>query len=349
MPIHQPSRVLLLIQSTSASIEVLPIGFDIPPVNEEDAPFLFIDGNLGVPQKALYKAYMIAIQIFSASQHHRHDPNALTDHRALRDSTAIILLANPGHTTALNTRKLLVSARVWGVRDELAFTRALLSVQQTAKSSILWHHRRWLLELHPEMGWPSPTSVRNELEIAAQACEVYPRNYYAWLHKMLAVDAMFHKAGLDAEREQLLLDEVRATRKWIETHIKDHSAVHYMLQLLRTCQRLKVKVPPLEEDDETLGLPVHAAESTGIKHAAGLVKAYPDREALWLYLRELVRPDESLQEPGWTHDQRVQFIQALKLPHSIPGAVASPDNQITNAPTHAQRFLERGSSLQTPQ
>ena len=124
----------------------------------EHAPFLFVESNLGVPQKVLYKAYVAAVPWFSKAKRALKvlKPTASGGHIStssaedLRYSSSVLLLANPAHQTALNARKSLVQHGLLDAALELRFTAALLHVRTCAKQSLLWHHRRWLLRrLYP--------------------------------------------------------------------------------------------------------------------------------------------------------------------------------------------------------
>ncbi|KAL5521368.1 hypothetical protein ACEPAG_9294 [Sanghuangporus baumii] len=125
------------------------------------APFLFVEGNLGVPEKALYKTYIASVKAIGNPSLYRRktlqtisrDSNEFL--RAL-ELTSVILLANPAHQSALNLRKAIVlhmysdsMAEEDGLRRacfaELEFIASLLSVKQCSKVSLLWHHRRVLL------------------------------------------------------------------------------------------------------------------------------------------------------------------------------------------------------------
>ncbi|KII92098.1 hypothetical protein PLICRDRAFT_50528 [Plicaturopsis crispa FD-325 SS-3] len=140
-----------LLNTVPISIEILPgDGSEWRPADTgaPASPFLFIEGNLGVPQKWLHKFYRMALPIFSTA---RKNIASLSDSivKDLSASSAIILLANPAHQTALNARKRLIMHNKLDVEKELELTAALLSTKDGSKQSILWHHRAWLLPRLP--------------------------------------------------------------------------------------------------------------------------------------------------------------------------------------------------------
>lgn len=276
------------------SIEILP--GDATQWCASDAvafPFLFVDGNLGLPQKVLYKVYMVAVGRFNSSKKGDSDVQNTT---RLVDSSSIILLVNPAHQTALNTRKRLVQNLVLSPGRELLFVTALLRVRDCAKQSIVWDYRRWLLqhlygtyEMQPSTV-TVPSSVpalpsyafAKEFEIISRACETYPRNYHAWAYWHFIMETLFlsvESSDSDEKRKGeyivVLTDEFQHLRQWVEQHISDYSAMHQFCYLVRRYHHI---------DSPHIDLRVFDAESL-FDHAISLVTAYPSHESLWLYLR----------------------------------------------------------------
>ncbi len=212
----------------------------------------------------------------------------------------MLLLVNPAHQSALNTRKSLVELDVLDPAHELRFTDALLTLREGAKQSILWQHRRWLLRcIHrstiPKCLFLSPgdgdgvdslyslvldaEAFRAEFAVVEKACEVYPRNYHAWAHRFLCAQALISLLpGSDDSSPppgplmEVVREELARMRLWIERHISDYSAIQYYRQL-------EGLFPPKS--------PLHtlSMKDTMDKHAIELVRAYPTHESLWLYLR----------------------------------------------------------------
>ncbi|KAI0645285.1 hypothetical protein C8Q79DRAFT_1119992 [Trametes meyenii] len=227
-----------LLNAPPESIEILPgdgsewLSTDLPAEQAQHAPFLFIEGNLGVPQKLAYKAFLDSVPVFRRCRAHLLLPRspASETRLAIEDmlaSSAVLLLVNPAHQSALNVRRQLVLDGALAAERELRFVAALLTMREGAKQSGLWHHRRWLLHRvfpsrpHGEsvltsgsVGQPlngeeeawagprgdgedafwgvdlSPDGFRVELAVVQRACEVYPRNCHAWAHRYLCAEAL---------------------------------------------------------------------------------------------------------------------------------------------------------------
>jgi protein prenyltransferase alpha subunit repeat containing protein 1 len=255
------------------------------------------EGNLGVPQKVLFKCYVAAIAAFHQDRRQRisSDPDALLA------STSVILLANPAYQTALNVRKRLVVQRAQDPTRELVFTSGLLSVHSCCKESILWHHRRWLLRFIYAERWEDgeeqsvviPIDVlRKEIEIVFKAGELYRRNYHAWNHLQFC----FRSLRLCADSPSLpsrqasvtFLDEVfRRLKHWLELHVSDYSAAHHLCVLLQKSPDFRSGgIPPFDLDTlHVESLHRKLIFPSIVEHGISLVSAYPARESLWMYLR----------------------------------------------------------------
>lgn len=264
------------------SIEILPGEIDgWVPQSTPTYPFLFVERNLGVPQKVLYKAYAVAVPAyFGLRKEFRKSAPSLQQSNLLDRLTRVVLLANSAHQTALNSRKRLVQNQTIDPHWELNFSASLLSCRECAKESILWHHRRWLLgvihEVPPAAGSDtipetvSPDALEAEFACAFTACDLYPRNYHAWAHRRYCAKALV--ASLQSEvpsNSGVLANEYRRTLKWIEFHVSDYSAMNYAINF--------EKMLPGENPTEGC-LPTK-------EHATSLLRSYSDHESLWMYLR----------------------------------------------------------------
>ncbi|OJT01938.1 Protein prenyltransferase alpha subunit repeat-containing protein 1 [Trametes pubescens] len=153
-----------LLAKSPVSIELLPgdgsewLAEDMPEESNPHAPFLLMEGNLGVPRKLAYKAYLESVPAFRRSRTVLHaylrvtpatgpslDLVSAEDVADILDSSSVLLLVNPAHQSALNARKGLLTLGALDATRELRFASSLLTLHEGAKQSVLWHHRRWLL------------------------------------------------------------------------------------------------------------------------------------------------------------------------------------------------------------
>lgn len=270
------------------SIEILPGGAHEWITLDQTSPFLFVEKNLGVPKKVLYRLYIEAIVVFKEAKGILSERGAgRSDPSNLIASSSVILLANPAHQTALNARKHLVQKGLIDPHRELEFTAALQSARECAKECILWDHRRWLFRrLYAKTdnsdGQPRsyssvldipPKVIQKEFSLISKACEVYPRNYYAWNHWHFCMEALhssFRSNPVNVDCVDVL-HEFLHLRQWVETHVSDHSSVHHLCNLSR-------RLLDLDVVDFT----------SFYEHALSLVMSYPSHESLWLYLRAAV-------------------------------------------------------------
>lgn len=264
------------------SIEIIPGDLDIWRTPNLTTPFLLVDGHLGVPQKLLYKLYVTAQTIFYSTRREQRTPTIYSE---LVDITAIILLANPAHQTALHERKKLVEARVIRACDELELLGLLQATKSHAKESILWAHRRWLLNEvgGSGIGWISCDTLRQEFTAVFRAAEVYPRNYYAWSHWRFCVDALLDAltVGITDDHLHLLLEQYDQLCLWIEQHISDYSAAHHLTNLVALVYRL----------DGGLGASTESriSPASAFDHVTTLLSRHPSHESLWACARTVVQ------------------------------------------------------------
>lgn len=266
-------------------MEILPGDSEIwlsasPNEASSTQQFLFVEGNIGIPQKVLYAAYLASLPIFWQAKREAQTLWSLSDiHTSqaavdLLHSSAILLLANPDYQTALNARKQLVMHSVLDCQRELLFTTALLSVRECAKQSILWHHRMWLLkriyhDMHGDMSQLDsdggslcdiklpPDVLREEFALASRACEVYRRNYHGWTHRCRCLQSLVAAlssntlALQDATQGDNLIglrtvlnDEFAFMKTWIDRHISDYSAMDYMCKVEASLYLLEPRPDP---------------------------------------------------------------------------------------------------------
>ncbi|KAF8516855.1 hypothetical protein BU17DRAFT_50479 [Hysterangium stoloniferum] len=267
-------------------------------------PLLFVEGHLGVPQPTLFRAYMIASKLITRD-FLRISSNEMA--RALVLTTSILLMANPAHNTALNHRKRLIHAfsSILSCTSELKFTACLLDNKQASKSSILWHHRRWIIRYMSHQPPLPPCSslldslnglniplqdLHLEFKLVSRAAEVYPRNYHAWLHRYLCAECLITQCSNNVpEAYNLLHLELENSRRWVELHVSDHTAAHYLSRLVLMSQSLpeyhSLVQSAFVQSNLSSYHPTSIESTPLVSHALTLLTAYPIHESLWSYLR----------------------------------------------------------------
>ncbi|KAK0195751.1 hypothetical protein F5146DRAFT_1133199 [Armillaria mellea] len=274
-----------ILHDLPASIEILPGGIEEWSSSDPDGnrrPFLLSEGHLGIPQKLIYKLYLKAAAMFIAARQEAQD------HSALIASSIIILLANSAHQTALNTRKRLIVSGKLDPDKELALIGTMISGnRECAKQSVIWAHRRWIFEyLYP----PNPpflphaqlpcALVRDELQTLAQGCESYPRNYYAWTHRSYCMQSMMDlfTTSSDPAAKAIMQEEYQNLLHWVDLHVSDYSAMHYLFLLVQRFSVLQSGAPRLQSMNLV----------SLFDHAMSLLSSYPKHEALWMFIRSII-------------------------------------------------------------
>ncbi|KAI1815666.1 hypothetical protein GGS20DRAFT_575991 [Poronia punctata] len=141
------------------------------------------DGDaVAIPKVRLLQAFSVARQILQAYLLNRGTSGISAD---VIPATAILLLMDPEHLTAANTRKraLMLSGNptTSALERERRFVDTLLTARlhRHTKSPTLWSHRRWLITTARSLG--IPCDIRHDIQnVVMVAGERHPRNYNAW-------------------------------------------------------------------------------------------------------------------------------------------------------------------------
>lgn len=158
---------------------------------EPGVNYLRDEAAVAIPKLRLAQAFFVARGILRSYQ-----DGSTMDCREALAATAVLLLMDPEHLTAANTRKrLLLSALESSKQDELAWKRekqfvdSLLTsrLYRHAKSPTLWSHRRWLLQLSAvrDVYVEPQLDIKDVIMIAGIR---HPRNYPAWHHARFLLD-----------------------------------------------------------------------------------------------------------------------------------------------------------------
>lgn len=231
--------------------------------------FLQDSNAVALPKLRLVQAFIVARQILLG--HIQDGPKALP--ADLTKATAVILLMDPEHLTAANTRKRLFTNQIVApeaVRQTLErekyFLDSLLTsrLHRHTKSPTLWSHRRWLMDRFRDAG-VATDAVRDLREVVFVSGERHPRNYYAWCHARHLLN------GVETEDSATLSTILADTKRWCFTHHDDVSGWGFLMFLL----------------DRAPG----EAGST-ITESLKLVESFHWRnESVWYFLRNVLRKE----------------------------------------------------------
>ena len=232
--------------------EVLP-----PSIKPSDGALLVRDGRfVGIPKKALILAFLRAVKTFA-------DRSQSTE--TLLTATAVILLHDPEHLSAVNWRKRTLlrfdsedalpgkPAALAALRRELNLIDSILTsrLHRQTKSPMLWHHRLWLLtmsdlpgtilpvklDMSPEERAAYEARIWRELEVVFNAGERHPCNYYAWGHarKIMerAMPPSSHTEAEDGSQPRLLRAVVERVQAWCLRHPGDTSGWSFLAWCMR--------------------------------------------------------------------------------------------------------------------
>ncbi|PNY29634.1 Protein prenyltransferase alpha subunit repeat-containing protein 1-B [Tolypocladium capitatum] len=222
----------VLTQASGSLLEIELLGRS--HVLEPGTSFLQ-DGNaVAIPKLRLVQAFIYARQTLLRYL----QANENYSDRDIREATAVILLMDPEHLTAANTRKRLLTSSLPGpakaakiLLDEKFFIDSLLTsrLHRHTKSPILWSHRRWLTEQFQRVGIATDTAedLRSVVFVAA---ERHPRNYYAWCHARHLINSADRGNDQPGPDVSTVMAD---TKRWCYSHHDDVSGWMFLLFLLR--------------------------------------------------------------------------------------------------------------------
>ncbi|TLD09229.1 uncharacterized protein PgNI_07593 [Pyricularia grisea] len=223
-------------QAQLLEIEILGRSHPVPP----GLHILQDENAVAVPKTSLVAAFIEARRRFLqvAQDISQHESQVL-------EATAVMLLFDPEHLTAANTRKriFLLQARRGGTADcfapllsrEMWLVDSLLTsrLNRHTKSPTLWGHRRWLIWMCITT-WGLPVDVYDSfVKVVMVSAERHPRNYYAWSHARylmtLHTSQSKDKKCTDHGREIRRITE--AVKKWVFRHHNDTSGWSFLEHL----------------------------------------------------------------------------------------------------------------------
>lgn len=216
---------------------------------------------IGIPKALLLSCFLHASEtFFSYLKNHQGIPVEMFDPSAPASkhwmeaygATAMILLWEPNHLTAINWRKkAFAQAKESARATELAFLESLQTspMPHHAKSSTLWTYRLQLLRERDS----TVVAWLEELRIVMIAGERHAKNYHAWEHarqvwrqycdgSKWAKSDSGNEGGVDEEIIGVFHESVARVHKWCTMHPKDISGWTFLAFLLQS--------PP----DESAGL-----------------------------------------------------------------------------------------------
>ncbi|OPB46231.1 hypothetical protein A0O28_0063520 [Trichoderma guizhouense] len=207
---------------------------------------------IAVPKLRLVQAFLYARRILQKHVEGLRDETN-EDGLVLR-ATAVMLLMDPEHLTAANTRKRLLQDKIKSgtdiesrLYDEQYLIDSLLTsrLHRHTKSPTLWSHRQWLMQRFQDHGLEidATDTMKRVISVAA---ERHPRNYYAWLHARYLTKAVSETAsrgdnlpdmrgdnlpGMRGDNDNLtgMLD---AAKKWAMAHHDDISGWAFLMFFL---------------------------------------------------------------------------------------------------------------------
>ncbi|KAL9563185.1 hypothetical protein ACKAV7_012688 [Fusarium commune] len=219
----------ILIEPSNELLEIELLG--ISHMLDNSSTVLRDENAVAIPKLRLVQAFIAAQKLLKQLR----TDNQRASSEDISRSTAVILLMDPEHLTAANTRKRLIrdTLREEDLQGSLRLEKHLVDSLLTSrlhrhtKSPTLWNHRRWLMEqyrLH-NIEVPVEDDLTRTIMISG---ERHPRNYYAWCHARYLVNTFIPPSSSQEGISRMII----ATQKWCFAHHNDISGWQFLMFLL---------------------------------------------------------------------------------------------------------------------
>ncbi|KIH95259.1 hypothetical protein SPBR_03961 [Sporothrix brasiliensis 5110] len=343
-------------------LEIEFLGREHPPL--PDGGYVLREGNaVAVPKLALVQAFIVARETL---QKHRAATFLLPATDAVRTrilrATAVLLLMDPEHLTAANTRKRLILEDLLSasadaaadapvasrasqlLADELHLIDSLLTshLHRHTKSPTLWSHRRWLLLRLANPATDRTRLRRDVTHVVTVAAVRHPRNYYAWEHARWLVQWQSQGSRKSRngtpetdEHDDEKLQLVVLVRDWCYRHHTDTSGWSFLFFLLASLPSSPRRT------DAAPAQPSPLYEETVVQVEEMATSLRWTGEAVWVFLRTAVAYLEHFRrETGTTTSDASVATEE----HSRLQAAASTLLATVDPTSHEHQILTRAQA-----
>lgn len=217
-----------VINQISDILETQPID-EIGIIFDASLPIVFYeDRKLGISKLVVRDVFKHCLQVM-------YNGDRTASSHDLARATRVLLIIKGDFPIVYICRKKLLEDNYISLNEEIPFLALIF--QNHPKSPSGWQHRRWCIcrsKLYISSRSLSLSELETERELCRAMCERYPKNYYAWTHRLWLLQFM--------SNEQLM-DELLFTEGWLYAHVSDHSAANHRIQvahrILKSCPSTK--------------------------------------------------------------------------------------------------------------
>ena len=289
-----------------------------------DEPIVLEYGHLGINATTFRDLCLYAVERFdkyvNCNEYQTH----------LDMLSAVLILLNPDDSRfwIYRRRKIKKSpiSTLEGLKSELWFAEHPVKVKP--KSGEPFQHCRWLLQEHKHL--VTSAIIETQLHLCQRASSGYPKNYYSWNHRLWLLKNFGNLMDLDAE--------LTWTTGWVKMHVSDFSGLNYRFNLIinlnyptsstKTSEEWTastiVKSTGVKSTDSSTGVLGSSARKrlsqavvSEIIWICDLVAFYPDRPALWSYLKMMILYcDTNKFEYAKRCKKQIHAVQKIKNKHS---------------------------------
>eukprot|EP01038_Epipyxis_sp_PR26KG_P012351 gene12351-16565_t len=255
-------------------------------VTEDQPPVVISERHLGIATfiiKPLFKFLLEEFYNLNDSMEKSCDLAYLNgvDLFRLNSISRALLIVKGDFPLAYNLRKSFILLGKLEIADELYLNSIIFT--KHPKSPCAWQHRRFCLLHHQRMflnkiGENNSTKtflnsslIETEKELCRKMSELYPKNYYSWLHRIWLLQQMSNFQ---------IVEELEFSENWLNAFVTDHCACNHYIQVIRYV----LKNPKIVEEY----INQHQPDSLQLILCEKLILHRPGYETLWCLRRGIL-------------------------------------------------------------
>lgn len=151
-----------------------------------DPPYVVhVEHKLGMSMSCLKEVYKFAVVEFHKCLMQLKQTNAFFENVSftvkMNSVSRIILLIKGDNPMAFIARKHLIENHCYSENSEISLLNVVFTKHPKSPSG--WQHRRWCISRMFPNEIPQ-IMLQTELACCEKFCDLYPKNYYAWIHRL---------------------------------------------------------------------------------------------------------------------------------------------------------------------
>ncbi|CAO3621756.1 unnamed protein product [Cunninghamella blakesleeana] len=258
----------------------IPDKTELPQHTQQYHPLVVYDSKLGIGLESI-------VVLLKEAQERLLSFQLSCDMNGLKQASEILVLLKPDHYTSMNIRKKLIQTGQINPIDELNFINLIFTIPRNTKSSIAWHHRKWIYQYQFKKEMINELEMEQEIKLCERCIQLHPRNYYAWEYRYWFITTFFNH-----HHQKVIKNEYEKMLQWIEKNVSDHSGISYLEHILTlltteiTTATVNIVLPTQGEEKEGADrFHFKTMMQSHLNWLNQLILSFEGHETLWCHRR----------------------------------------------------------------